>query len=136
MEIEKIARWAFTAFVIIAIVMGLVVGYMAWNTGLDFSLGFGQSDVENVNGWVTLVLLILGVIVGLVLIAVKEVMPFLVATVALIVASIANVWEPLTIVHPLLAYWATGILNYIVAFAAPAAVINGIKAVMAMAKEK
>ena len=31
MEMERIARWAFIAFVVIAIVMGLVIGYLAYN---------------------------------------------------------------------------------------------------------
>jgi len=127
METEQIARWAFTAFIIIAIVMGLVVGYMVYNN---------DSSANDVNAYVTLTLLILGVIVGLISITVKEVVPFLVATIALIVAATANVWSPLETIHPLLYDWAFYILSYIVAFAAPAAVINGIKAVMAMAKEK
>jgi hypothetical protein len=29
MEMKEVARWAFLAFVVIAIVMGLVIGYMA-----------------------------------------------------------------------------------------------------------
>jgi hypothetical protein len=140
MDMERIARWAFTAFVVISIVMGLVVGYMAWNANNTYSRaplgGWSNTDVQNINGYITLVLLILGIIVGLVSITVKEVTPFLVATIALIVASIANVWEPLATIHSLLAYWAEGILNYIVAFAAPAAVIIAIKAILAMAKEK
>jgi hypothetical protein len=136
MDIERIARWAFTAFVIIAIVMGLAVGFMAWNANNTYPLGWSNTDVHNVNGYVTLILLILGVIVGLVSVTVKEVTPFLLATIALIVASISNVWEPLTSIHSLLAYWAGGILSYIVAFAAPAAVIIAIKAILAMTKEK
>ena len=133
---ERIARWAFGAFIVVAIVMGLVIGYMAWNANNTYPVGWSNTDVHNINGYVTLVLLILGVIVGLVSITVKEVTPFLVATIALIVASISNVWEPLTTIHSLLAYWAGGILTYIVAFAAPAAVIIAIKAVLAISKEK
>jgi hypothetical protein len=63
-------------------------------------------------------------------------MPFIIATIALVVASSANVWQPLETIHPLLSDWATGILDFIVAFAAPAAVINAIKTVFAMAREK
>ena len=127
METEKIAHWAFVACVIIAIVMGLVVGYMFYN--LD-------SNTVNANADVTLVLLILGIIVGLIMITAKEVTPFLIATIALIVASISNVWAPLSTIHALLADWATYILHYIVAFVAPAAVIIAIKAVFAMEKSK
>jgi uncharacterized membrane protein len=126
MEMEQIARWAYIAFVVIAIVMGLVVGYMHYD---------GQS-IGDINGWITLIMLILGVIIGLTSITEKEVTPFLIVTIALIVASSANVWQPLTNIHDLLYYWALYILNYIVAFAAPAAVITAIRALLPMAKEK
>lgn len=129
---EQVARWAYVAFLILAIVMGLAVGYMAYNATLHWS----DATVADIHGWVTLTLLILGIIVGITSITAKEVMPFLIATVALIVATIANVWYPLGRIHELLYYWATAILNYVVAFAAPAAVIIAIKAVLAMAKEK
>jgi hypothetical protein len=127
METEKIAHWAFVACVVIAIVMGLVVGYMLYNN---------DTNTGNVDGDVTLVLLILGIIVGLVMITAKEVTPFLIATIALIVASVSNVWAPLSTIHLLLADWAQYILHYIVAFVAPAAVIIAIKAVFAMERSK
>lgn len=130
MEIEQLAKWAYILFVIIAIVMGLAVGYMAWSAGT-----WSDPNVENINGWITLVMLILGIIIGITSITAKEITPFLIATIALVVAATVNVWSPLSIIHGLLYYWATGILNYIIAFAAPAAVIISIKAVIAMAKE-
>jgi hypothetical protein len=129
MEMEAISRWAYLLFVIIAVVMGLVVGYMAWSEG-------SWADVASINGWVLLIMLILGIIIGLTSITTKEVTPFLIATIALIVAASANVWSPLSQIHALLDFWATGILNYIVAFAAPAAVIIAVKQVLTMAKEK
>lgn len=136
MEMDKIARWAFAAFVIIAIVMGLAVGYMAWNADNTYNLGWADSNVSNTNGYVTLILLILGIIVGLVSITAKEVNLFLIATIALIVAGTSQVWAPLASIHSLLAYWADGILRYIVAFVAPAAVIIAIKSIFAMEKAK
>jgi hypothetical protein len=129
MEMEAISRWAYLLFVIIAVVMGLVVGYMAWSEG-------SWADVAGINGWVLLVMLILGIIIGVTSITTKEVTPFLIATIALIVAASANVWSPLSQIHALLDFWATGILNYIVAFAAPAAVIIAVKEVLTMAKQK
>jgi hypothetical protein len=129
MEMEAISRWAYLLFVIIAVVMGLVVGYMAWSEG-------SWAAVAGVNGWVLLVMLVLGIIIGITSITTKEVMPFLIATIALVVAASANVWSPLDQIHALLDFWATGILNYIVAFAAPAAVIIAIKEVLTMAKQK
>jgi hypothetical protein len=132
MEMEQIARWAYIAFVAIAIVMGLVVGYMAYSADYHWA----DQGVADSNGWVTLIMLILGIIIGLTSITEKEVTPFLIVTIALIVASISNVWYPLNNIHELLYYWATAILNYIVAFAAPAAVIIAIRALLPMAKEK
>jgi hypothetical protein len=129
MEMEVISRWAYLLFVIIAVVAGLVVGYMAWSEG-------SWTAVANVNGVVLLVMLVLGIIIGITSITAKEVMPFLIATIALVVAASANVWSPLDQIHALLDFWATGILNYIVAFAAPAAVIIAIKEVLTMAKQK
>jgi hypothetical protein len=127
MEMEKIARYSFMLFVLLAILMGLAVGYMAYNNDANYS---------TTKAYVTLVMLLLGIFIGIVSITGKEVMPFLIATIALIVASSANVWQPLETIHPLLSDWATAILDFIVAFAAPAAVINAIKAVFAMAQEK
>jgi len=126
MDIEDIARWAYILFVVIAIIAGLAVGYMAWD---------GQ-DVSQTHGYITLLMLILGIIIGVTSITTKEVTPFLIATIALVVAAAANVWFPLSYVHELLFEWADHILTYIVAFAAPAAVIIAIKSVFAMAKEK
>lgn len=132
METERIIRWAYIAFVVIAIIMGLVVGYMAYGADLHWE----DAAVSDTNGWVLLILLVLGIIIGITSITAKEVTPFLIATIALVVAASTNVWSPLDKIHELLAYWATAILSYIVAFAAPAAVIIAIKAVLGMAKEK
>ena len=131
METEKISRWAFIAFVAIAIVMGLVVGYMAYDAGT-----WNDPSVADMNGWVTLIMLILGIIVGVTSVTAKEVIPFLIVTIALVVTNVADVWSPLSRVHELLYYWATGTLNYIVAFAAPAAVVIAVNAVFAMTKKK
>ena len=129
MEMDVISKWAYLLFVIIAVVAGLVVGYMAWSEG-------SWTAVANIDGWILLIMLILGIIIGITSITVKEVTPFLIATIALIVAASANVWSPLGQIHALLDFWATGILKYIVAFAAPAAVIIAIKQVLMMTKEK
>ena len=130
------ARWAFTAFVIIAIVMGLVVGIMANSVGNEITWR-SDSNVKNANTYVTLILLILGIVVGLISITAKEVTPFLIAAIALIVASLSNVWSPLQNgTLDLLYYWATEILSFIVAFTAPAAVIIAIKSVFAMERTK
>ena len=131
---EEIAQYSFMAFVAIAVIAGLAVGYMAYADS--------WSAVADANAYVTLIMLILGIIVGLVSITTKEVTPFLISSIALMVTRVGlgtasgDVWKPLEKIHGLLYYWATGILNYIVAFAAPAAVIIAIRAIWALAKEK
>lgn len=127
MEVEQISRWAFIAFTATAIVMGLVVGYMEY---------YADPIAADMDGWTTLIMLILGVFIGLTTITAKKVLPFLIVTIALIVTNVADVWSPLNRIHGLLYYWVTGILNYIVAFAAPAAVIIAVNAVFAMTKKK
>jgi len=130
---EEIAEYAFMAFIVVAIIAGLIIGYMAY----DATLHWADDDVADANGYVTLVMLILGIIVGLISITAKEVGPFLMAAIALMVTRVGlDVWKPLDQVHELLYYWAEGILNYIVAFAAPAAVLISIKSIWALARKK
>ena len=135
MEMREIAKWAFIAFVVIAVVMGLVVGYMAYAATFHWS----DTNVTNADAYVTLVLLILGIVIGLISVGTKDVTPFLIASIALVVAGlsgVSSVWQPLGTVHELLYYWAFAILKYIVAFAAPAAVIIAVRAAYAIEKEK
>jgi len=127
MNMEKIAQWAFIAFVALALIMGIAIGYMK------------EADVpeaSSTEAYVTFILLILGVIVGVVSITAKEAMPFLIATIALVVTGNATIWGSLQLIHPILRTWVITALNLIAAFAAPAAVINAVKAVFAMARNK
>lgn len=135
MSLEKMAEWAFIIFVMIAVIAGLVVGYMHWpDSGTD------TATLTSTDTWITLIMLILGVIVGLVSITAKEVTSFLMASIALIVTRVGvEVWKPLDIdwlANGILYYFAEGMLNYIVAFVAPAAVIIAIKQVYTLAKTK
>jgi len=130
---EEIAEYAFMAFVAIAVIAGLAIGYMAY----DATLHWNDSSVADANGYITLVMLILGIIVGLISITAKEVGSFLLAAIALMVTSVGlDVWKPLDQIHELLHYWATGILNYIAAFVAPAAVIIAVRSVWVLARKK
>jgi len=134
---EEIAKYAFMAFAIISIVAGLAIGYMAWDSNPNYPNGFmSPSDaVADANGTIMLIMLILGAIVGLISVTAKEVTPFLIAAIALLVID-KDIFAPLARLHDLLAYWSWGIISYIIAFAAPAAIIIAIKSVWAMAKEK
>ena len=131
--LEEIAEYAFMAFVAIAVIAGLAVGYMAY----DADLHWLDSSVADANAYVTLIMLILGIIVGIISITAKEVGSFLLAAIALMVTRVGlDVWEPLDKIHEVLHYWATGILNYIVAFVAPAAVIIAVRSVWVLASKK
>jgi uncharacterized membrane protein len=132
----EIAHYAFIAFVMIAIVAGLAFGAWAYSINNTYPVGFYDSTWSSWNSWILLIMLVLGIIVGLVSITTTEIQPFLTATIALIVASLAHVWDPLEKIHTLLPYWAVTILNYIVAFAAPAAVIIAIRGVIELARKK
>ena len=96
METEKISRWAFVAFILVAFIMGLIIGYMAFD---KHPAGFSDPGVADVNGWVTLTMLILGIVVGVTSITAKKVIPFLTVTIALVVTNVADVWSPLSRVH-------------------------------------
>ena len=139
MEIQEIARWAYVIFIVVAVLAGLILGYSAYDsyvlTPLDPPANWAENIKTN-DGYVLFAMLILGIVVGLTSITRKEVTPFLISTIALIVASAANVWAGIWYLHPLLFFWASAILSYIVAFAAPAAVLISIKSVLAMTKEK
>ena len=136
---QEIARWAYIIFVVVAIFAGLFLGYLAYDsyvlTPTDPPANWAENIKTN-NGYVLFSMLILGVVIGLTSITRKEVSAFLIATIALLVASGANVWAGVWYLHPLLFFWASAILSYIVAFAAPAAVIISIKSVLTLAKEK
>jgi hypothetical protein len=139
MEIQEIARWAYIIFIVVAVLAGLILGYSAYAsyvlTPTDPPANWAEKIKTN-DGYVLFAMLILGIVVGLTSITRKEVTPFLISTIALLVASAANVWAGVWYLHPLLFFWASAILSYIVAFAAPAAVLISIKSVLVMAKEK
>lgn len=130
MEMEEIAQYAFMVFVVISIIAGLAFGYNRWD-----SAAHGATLWDT--GWIMLILVILGIIVGLVSITAKEVTRFLLATIALIVTSaMMEPFNAINTVAPPLGYMATWIVKFIAAFAAPAAVLIAIKVVYAVAKEK
>jgi len=139
MELQEIARWAYVIFVVVAVLAGLILGYSAYDsyvlTPTDPPANWA-ANIKTSDGYVLFAMLLLGIVVGLTSITRKEVTPFLIATIALLVASAANVWAGLWYLHPLLFFWASAILSYIVAFAAPAAVLISIKSVLVMVKEK
>jgi hypothetical protein len=114
MKMEKVGELAFLAVVVIAILAGLL------NAG---------------GGTITLLLVVLGLIVGFLNVSEKETTPFLIAAVALVVAGTANFGAIDQVVNPL-GTIINSVLNNIATFVAPAAVLVALKAVYALASRK
>lgn len=110
----KIGEWAFMVGAILALLLGFVPSsYM---------------------GTATLVLVVLGLIMGLLNVTEKETTPFLVAAIALIATGSAA--DSLKIIPPetLGSFLASAVTN-LAAFVAPGAIVVALKAIMALAKD-
>jgi len=116
---EKLGEYAFLACLVIAIVTGMATGFA------DFS-----------TGWVVLVLVILGVIVGFTTITEKEITPFLLAAVALTVASSGGWFLVINEAVAKLGTVVNAILFNIASFVAPAAIILATKMVYELARKE
>lgn len=127
MKAEKAGEWAFLLCVIIAILAG--IGATA--TGLTVATLTGASWVS----WTVLLLVVLGVIVGLTTVTEKEITPFLVATIALVVTATA-IFSPINLAIPYLGTLLDNMVKLVAVFVAPAAIILSIKAIYALASKK
>jgi len=115
---SKLGQWAFIIGVLLAIVVGV------------FSVG-----LKDYAGTLSLVLVVLGLVVGFLNISEKETTPFLVAAIALI-ATAASVDTLKTIdLGVSLGIYLAGIVSQIAVFVAPAAVIVALKAINSLAKD-
>ena len=137
-QMEKVGEYAFIAFVIIAIIGGLYVGYLdstlQANKIIDPEDYKIPGDIHETLGIFQLVLVILGIICGIATVTEKEATAFLIAAIALAVVRGA-VFLPLNYLSPL-GYMAMWIVNFIATFVAPAAIIIAVKAVWALARTK
>ena len=116
---EKLGEYAFLACIMIAVVAGIASGVG------DFS-----------SAWIALVLVVLGVVVGFTTITEKEATPFLLAAIALTVASSGG-W--FLIINEAVAKLGTvmnSVLFNIASFVAPAAIILATKMIYELARKK
>lgn len=113
---QKVGSWAFILGVVIAIIAGLAAG-----------------AVVAYAGYITLVLVIIGLIVGFLNIGDKEIQPFLIAAIALMAVGAANLVVLNTIIAGLGTLLSIMVQN-VAAFVAPAALIVALKAVYNLAK--
>ncbi len=106
--------------------------------GLAFLVGFIMALVGGIvardNGGIVLVLVILGIVVAVLNITAKEVVPVMIAAIALIVAGGANIFTPLDLLVMGLGKTFNGIVNYLAVFMVPVAIISAVRAVYALAR--
>ena len=115
---SKIGQWAFIIGIILAIVVGVF-----------------SASLVTWAGNLTLLLVILGLIVGFLNISEKETTPFLVASAALMLtATSVDTLNTIDLGVSLGKYLA-GIVSQIAVFVAPAAVVVALKAIQSLAKD-
>ena len=139
MKIQEIAKWAYLTFVLVAIVVGFVLGYSAYDSYLLSPADPPVSWAENIQtnqGYALFAMLLLGLVSGLTIITRKKIKGFLYATIAILVASGVTIWTELWYLSPLLFFWAHAIQSILVAFAVPVAVIVALKLVLDLKKEE
>ena len=111
MELHRIAHYAFFVGLLIAIVAGL------------FRDVFGPQILVTT-------LVILGFFVGLFNLTAKETMPFLIASIALMLAGIVNLG-----LIPVIGPYLRSVLSNIVVFVVPGAILLGIKTIWKLASD-
>jgi len=115
MDFERLGEWVFILGVVIAIISGLAYQAM---------------DATSAS-YITVVLVILGLVVGILNIKDKEIFNFLIATIAIVAVGAANL-NQIPIIGSYLGYM---VLN-IAAFVAPAALVVALKAIYNLASNK
>ncbi|MEK6892158.1 MAG: hypothetical protein AABX25_03160 [Nanoarchaeota archaeon] len=115
---SKLGRWAFIIGVLLAIVVGVF-----------------SANLSGYAGTLSLVLVVLGLVVGFLNITEKETTPFLIAAAALMLtATSVDTLKSIDLGMSLGNYLA-GIVSQIAVFVAPAAVIVALKAINTLAKD-
>jgi len=115
----KVGAYAFIVVLIVAVVAGLAV-----------------SKLVDQQAWVSLALAVLGIVIGLTMITEKEVTPFLIVAVALIVTNGVGAFATLNTIYGGFGTAIQQVVTNIATFVAPAAVILSVKGIYALARTK
>ena len=115
MDFEKLGEWVFILGVVIAIISGLVYQAM---------------DATSAQ-YITVVLVVLGLVVGFLNIRDKEIFNFLIAVIAIVAVGSANLGE-----LPLIGSYLRYMVLNIAAFVAPAALVVALKAIYNLTSKK
>lgn len=113
---SKLGEWAFIIGVGIAVVIGLFASNLSGNT----------------QGWLVLLLVVLGLVVGLLNVSEREATPFLVAAAALLLTGTTG--STLSII-PTVGSYLAGVVEAIAVFVTPAAIVVALKAIQSLAKD-
>ncbi len=114
--------------------MASKMGQWTFIVGILLAVIFGFFKAGQWEGIVTIVLVIAGLVVGFLNVTEKETTPFLIAAVALMATSAAN----LRVIDSLVSNvgtWLQNIVGNLAVFVAPAAVLVAVKAVWALARD-
>ena len=110
-----------------------IIGAIAFFAGMLLAIIGG--GVSRENGTIVLILVIMGIIIGLFNITGREMIPFLVAAIALVVVGIAaRPFAPLDDVIDGLGRVLNGMVAYIAVLMTPAAIINAVRVVWSLAQ--
>ena len=112
---QKVGGWAFILGVVIAIIAGLA-----------------STFAQMYSGYVLLVLVVLGIIVGFLNVKDKEVVNFLIAAIALMAVGTANLVS-INLAIPMLGTLIQSVVQNIAAFVAPAALVVALREVQNIA---
>ena len=118
---QKAGEYAFLVGVAVAVLAGVAW----WAKALDVTAA----------GWVSTLLVVLGIVVGVLNIKDKESQPFLVAAIALVVAGTAS-FAALNTAVPNLGAFLDAVVRNLAVLVAPAAVITAVKATWSLASGK
>jgi hypothetical protein len=111
----------------------IMIGFIAAMAGL--ALAFFAGIFAQSNAIVILILMVLGIIVGALSVSRKEIVPLLVAAIALVVVGTAG-YEPLNNMVSGLGNVINAMINYAARLMAPAAVISAVRELIYVALEK
>jgi hypothetical protein len=108
------------------------IGLLAFFVGIILAIvgGIGYHS----NSGITLTLVIVGILVGVLNITGKEVLPLLIAAIALIVVGLTKGFLPLDDLGGEAGTKINAIVAYLATFMAPAAVISAVRAIWAVAR--
>jgi uncharacterized membrane protein len=115
--------------------MGAVLGALAFFAGMFIAVICGAVPDWRESGVVVLILVILGIVVGVFNITGKEIIPFLIAAIALVVVGMAGgSFSALDDIIDGLGRALDAIVNLVAVFMVPAAVINAVRVVVELAR--